>query len=73
MKNSPLTAFLYKSLEDEGIKILASQTKKFLVGELKPQAFLSQIPKPVLSAIAQACSMMALTRSQALSRYILPS
>jgi hypothetical protein len=73
MKNSPLTAFLYKSLGDEGIKLLAAQAKKFLADELKPQAFLSQIPKTVLSAIAKASSMMALTRSQALSRYILPS
>ena len=73
MKNSPLTAFLYKSLGDESIKQLAAQAKKFLAGELKPQAFLSQVPKPVLSAIAQACSMMALTRRKALNRYILPS
>ena len=73
MKNSPLTAFLYKSLGDEGIKPLAAQAVKFLAGELKPQAFLAQVPKPVFSAIAKASSMMALTRSKALSRYILPS
>ena len=71
MKNSPLTAFLYKNLDDTTLTFLQDQAKKFIANELSSQAFLEQIPKPALTSIIQACSVTALTRSDTLTNLIL--
>ncbi|MCP4343909.1 MAG: hypothetical protein GY795_00080 [Desulfobacterales bacterium] len=71
MKNSPISAFLYKNLGQEKINQLAEKAKQMFSGKLDAQKFFNAVDKPVASAIANACASMVATRREKLLQYTL--
>lgn len=69
MKNSPLSAFLYKTIGPVRIRPLCENAKEMVAGRMSPQEFLHSIDKPVISAIAKASASMVLTRREQLLHY----
>lgn len=71
IKNSPLSAFLYKSMGPTKIKQFLSRAKEMIAGELSALDFLYIIGRPIVSAIAKTNAQMALTRKEQLLRFSL--
>ncbi len=69
IKNSPLSAFLYKSIGPVKIKELLDSAKDMISGKLSARDFLHTIDQPVVSAIAKVGASMALTRRERLLRF----
>ncbi len=59
---SPLTAFLYRSLGDDGMRALIGQARQMFAGTLTPVAFLLSLPKLPVIAIIDGCRHIAISR-----------
>ncbi len=70
IKNSPLSLFLFKSLQPEKIEPLLVSAQEMFAGRLQPEAFLAQIDHGVVAAVARACAAMVYTRRDKLLRLI---
>jgi hypothetical protein len=66
IKNSPLSAFLYKSIGPAKIKQFLGNAKDMIAGKLGAQDFLNTIDKPIVFTIAKAGASMMLTRKEQL-------
>lgn len=69
IKNSPLSAFLYKNIGPAKIKQLLGSAKDMIAGKLSALDFLNSIDRPIVSAIAQTNAQMALTRRKQLLQF----
>ncbi len=69
MKNSPLSAFVYKSLGSKRCNELINKARELYDEKIYYYEFLDFIDKPVISALAQACAKVAMTRAKALEKY----
>ncbi len=69
MQNSPLSLFVYKQLDPYGVQELLSAAHDMFEGLCTPEAFLEKVPSFTIAAIAEACAVMAVTRSDALCDY----
>ncbi len=63
---SPLTAFVYRHLGYEGTRKTLRHARDMFAGITTPQVFLQTQNRDMVCAIAQACSCIALSRSEAL-------
>ena len=63
---SKLTAFVYRSIGDEGTRQALQQAKRMFDGSLSPHAFLKSLNRDLVGAIIKACARIALSRSEAL-------
>lgn len=70
IKNSPLSLFLYSHLEQTDILRLLRLAKRMFSNEMSPSEFLRSIDQPIVSAIAEACAHMVLTRREKLFEFI---
>lgn len=70
LKTSPLSLFLYTSLSLDAINQLTHYAQQMFDGEIQPEEFLLEIPKPVITAIASACSTIVLTRRDKLLAFV---
>lgn len=66
LTDSPITAFVYRSLGDRGAEAALEQAKRMFAGELTPRAFLDGLDRDMVRALAQACARIALSRRDAL-------
>jgi hypothetical protein len=71
MKNAPVAAFVYKSLGSEASKELLAKAREFYQDKMDYHTFLALVEPKVLSAIAKATASIAVTRQEALKKYIL--
>src|SRR5512136_1908320 len=62
IKNSPLALFLYKSLQPPEIESLLAAGREMFAGGLPPEAFLAQMDRGVVAAVARACAALVHTR-----------
>ncbi len=69
MQNSPLSLFVYKQLDPYVVQELLSAAHDMFEGLCTPEAFLEKVPAFTIAAIAEACAVMAVTRSDALCDY----
>ncbi len=69
MKNSPLSAFIYKSLGSIRCVELLEKVREFFEEKIYYHEFLESFDANVLSAVAQACAKIAITRTEALEKY----
>jgi len=70
IKNSPLSLFLFKSLQPGQIEPLLASAQEMFDGRLQPEAFLARIDHGVVAAVARACAAMVYTRRAKLLRLI---
>ncbi len=68
LKNSPLSLFLYRSLDDSAIANCTAAAREYFAGNTGPQDYLSVVPGHLVSAIAAAASHVAFTRKNALAQ-----
>ncbi len=66
LTNSPLTAFVYRCLGDDGIARAVQQAKKMFAGELAPRDFLKGLDRQMVRVVTKACAQIALSRKEAL-------
>jgi hypothetical protein len=70
MKNSPVSLFVYKSLGLQRAQEYLAVAHNMFSGQLSAQEFLNLMDRDVVSAIAEACAKMVLTRSDKLEHYV---
>lgn len=63
---SPLTAWVYRSLGNEGAARVLPEAKRMFAGELTPRAFLDGLDKTMVRAMIEACAQLAISRRDAL-------
>lgn len=63
---SPLTAFIYQHLGSEGTRAGFSAVQRMSGGDLTPLEFLQQLKPPMVRALINACSQIAVSRQTAL-------
>jgi hypothetical protein len=66
LTESPLTAFIYRSLGHAGAQRALVQAKRMFAGELPAREFLSGLDREMVRAVARACAEIALSRRDAL-------
>ena len=66
LTDSPLTAFVYRCLGDDGIARAVQQAKKMFAGELAPGDFLKGLDRQMVRVVTKACAQIALSRKEAL-------
>jgi hypothetical protein len=66
LTESPLTAFIYRSLGPNGTVNALEQSKKMLAGDLRPHDFLKALDRQMVRAVTKACAQIAVSRSEAL-------
>jgi len=69
MQNSPLSLFLYKNLAPDEVQYFLDLARDMFDGDLEARAFLNQLPTPTITAIANSCAKLAITRSEMLKAY----
>ncbi len=65
---SPLTAFIYRFMGDEGISFALSQSQRMFSNELPAIDFLKSLNNNMLAAIIDACAQIAISRRDELNR-----
>ena len=68
-RNSRLSLFVFKSLTPEGIDKALGIAQEYFSGNIKPEEFLDQMDKPMVSAIARASASMVLMRRDKLIKF----
>jgi hypothetical protein len=68
LKHSPLSHFLYTTLESTHIKQGVDAAKAMFEGQIDAQKFLTSLDRSVVSTIAKASAAMVVTRQDALLR-----
>jgi hypothetical protein len=66
LTESPLTAFIYRFLGNEGALTALQQSKRMFAGELQAIEFIKELDPEMISAITNACAQIAISRRQAL-------
>lgn len=66
LTDSPLTAFIYRSLGHERTAHGLQQAKKVFAGDLPPLEFLKGLDRQMVRAVTKACAQIALTRRESL-------
>ncbi|MFW5695315.1 MAG: hypothetical protein ACOCYB_09095 [Alkalispirochaeta sp.] len=67
LQHSPLSLFVYRCLSDEELSAGIEQARRMFSGDTSPEQFLHSLPRKTVSAIAEAASHMAFTRSEQLT------
>jgi hypothetical protein len=62
LKNSPLSLYVYRSLDDDSIRQCVNSSRHFLAGDSSAGEYLESVPNHLTSAIAEAASYLAFTR-----------
>ena len=63
---SPLTAFVYRSLGEEGTMQALAQARKMFAGELLARDFLGGLERGMVRSLTEACAQIAVSRREAL-------
>ena len=63
---SPLTAFVYRFMGQDGTRQIRQQADRMFDGDLSPHAFLKTLDRDMAGAIIRACARIAISRSEAL-------
>lgn len=66
LTDSPLAAFVYRSLGEDGMRRALEQAKRMFDGALLPREFLRQLDAEMVRAVTEACAHIALSRRDAL-------
>ncbi len=66
LKTSPLSFFIFKSLEPAEFERSLKLTREMCAGRITPHEYLKQLNHPVVSAVARASAAMVLTRREKL-------
>lgn len=66
LTDSPLAAFVYRCLGEDGMRRALEQAKRMFDGGLLPREFLRRLDGPMVKAVAEACAHIALSRREAL-------
>jgi hypothetical protein len=66
LTDSPLTAFVYRCLGEDGTAAAAREVKKMFAGDLAPLDFLKGLDRQLVRAVTGACARIALSRREAL-------
>ncbi|TAE73949.1 MAG: hypothetical protein EAZ85_05655 [Bacteroidetes bacterium] len=69
MKNSPLSAYVYKSLGSKRCAEIIEKARDLFSEKIYYYEFLDFVDKPIISALAKACAKVATTRAKALAKY----
>lgn len=69
MQNSPLSLFIYRRLGLDGVQYALNFAKAKFAGDLDARGFLGRLPASLVADVADACAVMAITRSDVLRRY----
>ncbi|MDF1513266.1 MAG: hypothetical protein P1S60_05610 [Anaerolineae bacterium] len=69
LQHSPLSLFLFKSLELENTNTLLTVARKYYSGQMEAHTFLNAVPASIMHAISSACAEMAITRQAELLAY----
>jgi len=69
MKNSPISAYIYKCMGDKMIEYL-QVAKQMFAKEISAQEFLEKMDTKIVSVIDKTCSEIAVSRKKALLLYI---
>ncbi len=67
LRHSPLSLFIYRSIDDETVRNAVTAARSFFNGEEDPHAFLAHLPSHLVEVIARASAHMAFTRRDALT------
>jgi hypothetical protein len=68
-RNSRLSLFVFKSLNPSEMDHSFEMSLEFFSGKIKPEEFLDQMDKPLITAIAKASASMVLMRRDKLIKY----
>ncbi len=66
LTDSPLAAYVYRCLGEEGMLKALAQAKRMFDGSLRPREFLRRLDADMVRAVAEACAHVALSRRDAL-------
>lgn len=66
LTDSPLAAFVYRSLGEDGMRRALDQAKRMFEGAMLPREFLRRLDGDMVKAVAEACAHIALSRREAL-------
>ena len=66
LTDSPLTAFVYRCLGDDGTARAVREAKRMFAGDIQPLDFLRGLDRQLVRAVARACAQIALSRGDAL-------
>lgn len=70
LRTASLSLFIYQSLEPEEFNRTLDLAKEMFAGSLSAEDFLAQINPSVVSDIARACAILAVTRRELLNKYV---
>jgi hypothetical protein len=70
LKNSPLSLFLFRSLEPQRIQELSLLASAMFSNQISPEEFLGRIDNRIFFAIARACALMIFTRKEKILQLI---
>jgi hypothetical protein len=68
-RNSRLSLFVFKSLTPAGMEKALEISQDYFAGKIKPEEFLDNMDKPMVSAIARASASMVLIRRDKLIKF----
>jgi len=68
-RNSRLSLFVFKSVNPSKMDQSFEMSQEFFSGKIKPEEFLDQMDKPLITAIAKASASMVLMRRDKLIKY----
>ncbi len=66
LKNSPLSLFVYRSLDNDSIQRCTDASRRYLAGDTSAEDFLESTPNHLIGSIAEAASNLAFTRQEQL-------
>ena len=66
LNTSPITAYLYRYLGQEGMALALQQANRMFAGDLTPKAFLNSLEPELVRTVAEACANIAVSRADAL-------
>jgi hypothetical protein len=66
LTSSPLTAFTYRCIGQEGMRAAIAQAHRMFAGTITPLEFLHTLEHEMVRAIMRACARIAVSRRDAL-------
>lgn len=67
LQHSPLSLFIYRSVDDAGLAEAVANARRLLRGEIEADGYLRILPAPVVRGVATAVGTIAFTRRRRLS------
>ena len=61
-KNSPLSLFMYKSIDKNETERIYNYALEYIEGKINTEDFLAKFPSAVLAAVVKGCASIAITR-----------